>query len=139
MAAFEPGVIAAITGAECSLYSKASLESTLPSQAAHTSRVPRRDSFFLVLAPVMSSDYPTQASSRASSVVSTKPILTGELSGSAIDTTESAEPSEQIKKDRRSSSTSSFGASRLRFLKLGPVHNGGDPGVSDYVDIEEEE
>jgi len=53
--------------------------------------------------------------------------------------TESAEPSEHIKKDRRSSSTSSYGAFRLRFLKLGPVHNGGDPGVSDYVDIEEEE
>jgi hypothetical protein len=141
MAAFEPGVMAAITGTESSLYSKATFHTTLPSQAAHTIRAPQLDTAFLILAPVMSSDYPTPASSRASSLASTKPsapVLAGELSGSAIDMTESAEASEQIKKDRRSSSTSSYGAFRRRFLKLGPVHNGGDPGVSDYVDIEEE-
>jgi hypothetical protein len=142
MASFEPGVMAAITGSEGSLYSKAASQATLPSQAAHTSRVPGQDSSFLILAPAMSSDYPSPASSRTSSIASVKPLhatLSGESLESAVDMTETAEAGEQINKDRRSSSTSSYGAFRRRFLKLGPVHGGGDPGISDYVNIEEEE
>lgn len=141
MANYEPGVMAAITGAECSLYSKGTFQTTLPSQAAHTSHIPRPDSLFLVLAPVMSTDYPSPVSSRASSVVSAKPspTIVGEPATSAVDETEPAEAMVQFQKDRRSSSTSSYGAFRRRFLKLGPVHNGGEAGVSDYVNIEEEE
>jgi hypothetical protein len=141
MSSYEPGVISAITGSEGSLYSKAASQTTLPSQAAHTSQVPRRDSLFLVLAPVMSTDYPSSASSRTSSIDSIKPSLgklPSESSESAIDMTEPAEAGLHINKDRRSSSTGSYGAFTRRFLKLGPVHGGGDPGVSDYVEIEEE-
>lgn len=97
---------------------------------------------FLILAPILSSDYPSQPSSRASSVNSTTapaPALAaaGLLSTSAIDDSVPADAAEQVKKDRRSSSVSSTGAFRRRILKLGPVHNGGEPGVSDYVELDE--
>lgn len=142
MATYEAGIIAAITGAECSIAPHDALDAPLPSQAAHTFRIARPSSIFLVLSPVTSSDYPSHALSRTSSVdapVPTKPLLSSitQALGSAVDLTGSAEASEQVQKDRRSSSTSSLGQSKRRFLKLGPVHNGGDPGVSDYVDFEE--
>jgi hypothetical protein len=39
-------------------------------------------------------------------------------------------------KTRRSSSVSSDGVSPRKFLKLGPVFGGGEPGVGDYADDE---
>lgn len=142
MATFEAGVLAAITGAECSIAPLDKREQ-LPSQAAHTIRIPRPDSVFLVLSPVTSSDYPSPTSTRTPSVDSSappKPLLASitQTLGSAIDLTGSADASEQVQKDRRSSSTSSYGPFKRRFLKLGPVHNGGESGVSDYVEFDEE-
>jgi hypothetical protein len=143
MATFEAGIIAAITGAECSIAPHDATDAPLPSQAAHTIRIARPTSIFLVLSPVISSDYPSNASTQVPSTassVSSKPLLASMAPavGSAIDLTGSVEASEQVHKDRRSSSTSSYGPFKRRFLKLGPVHNGGEAGVSDYVDFEEE-
>ncbi|KAF2664084.1 hypothetical protein BT63DRAFT_100631 [Microthyrium microscopicum] len=98
----------------------------------------RRDSTFLVLAPESSSGFPKE-DSRSSSMSSTasKPILDNvAVDGSAIDTTAPADLVVPVK-DRRSSSVSSNGSAR-RFLKLGPVHFGGDPKESDWVEVPDE-
>jgi len=92
---------------------------------------PRSLSVFLELAPVLSTS-PSGASPQA---ISTR--LTAEAPASAIDMSTSAEASEQPNKDRRSSSVSSTSSARPRFLKLGPVHFGGDPLESDFVDVED--
>jgi hypothetical protein len=94
---------------------------------------PRSLSVFLELAPVLSTA-PSDAPSRATSA---RPVLTAEVPASAIDMTTPAEASEQPNKDRRSSSVSSTSSARPRFLKLGPVHFGGDPMESDFVDVED--
>jgi hypothetical protein len=141
------GVLAQVTGTECHI---AAYDKSVDIPSHHkvtetTGKLPR-PSFpgfgFLILAPTLSTDYPSQFSSRASSINSTTspaPAISSSevLPTSAIDDTTPADPAEHIKKDRRSSSVSSTGAFRRRILKLGPVHNGGEPGVSDYVEIEE--
>jgi len=94
---------------------------------------PRSLSVFLELAPVLSTS-PSDASPRATSA---QPVLASEIPASAIDMSTPVEASEQPNKDRRSSSVSSTGSARPRFLKLGPVHFGGDPLESDFVDVED--
>jgi len=103
---------------------------------------PRSLSVFLELAPVLSTSYPAQPSSRTSSTASSVPpkfdpsLLAVEPATSAVDLSAPAEASDQTHKDRRSSSVSSTSSARQRFLKLGPVHFGGDPLESDWVDAE---
>jgi hypothetical protein len=93
----------------------------------------RRDSVFLVLAPEQSDSYPKESASRSSSMASAeKPVL----NTSAVDTTTSEEPLVVVtQKTRRSSSISSDGSTSRRFLRLGPVHFGGDPLESDFVEV----
>ncbi|TGZ83518.1 hypothetical protein EX30DRAFT_83866 [Ascodesmis nigricans] len=81
----------------------------------------RRPSTFLTLAPVRSESYP-------------KPPATEHFChhcGSKI-----APPSPEVRPSARrssvSSTTSSNGEKKYRFLKLGPVHWGGVPGDDDY-------
>jgi hypothetical protein len=100
---------------------------------------PRSLSVFLELAPVLSTS-PSDASSRATSVSTSsvaRPVLTGEVPASAVDMSTPADASERTNKNRRSSSVSSTSSGRRRFLKLGPVHFGGDPLESDFVDVED--
>jgi len=97
------------------------------------------DPVFLSLAPVLSSSYPSQPASRSSSLSS---VDASALAGQpepeqAVDLTSSAEPSDQMVKERRSSSMSSNSSARRRFLKLGPVH-GGDQPQQDFVEVDEE-
>ncbi|OCL07641.1 hypothetical protein AOQ84DRAFT_54679 [Glonium stellatum] len=100
---------------------------------------------FLVLAPVSSASYPTQRPAQSSKVEATSTIdptekwfLPAEIPSSSIDQAEKATEAEYMPhKTRRSSSVSSsesFG--RPRFLKLGPVHFGGEPGVPDFTLLE---
>jgi len=98
----------------------------------------RRESAFLVLAPVKSDTYPVDKPHRAASVASStsaKSVEASKNDTSAIDSTVAAEPINGTQKTRRSSSMSSTG-SQHRFLKLGPVHFGGDPLESDFADAE---
>jgi len=134
MASFDAGALAEITGADCHIAPMANTTSTSQNTSTPThfaSHMARREPVFLVLAPVLSTDHPTPASSRASSFAMPKDT-------SAVDMTLTVEAADQLKKDRRSSSVSSSGGFRRRVLKLGPVHGGGEPGVSDYVELEEE-
>ena len=134
MASFDANALAKITGAECHIAPMAN-NTTMPQNAStptyFSSHMARREPVFLVLAPVLSTDHPTPASLRASSFAVPKDT-------SAVDMTLTVEAADQLKKDRRSSSVSSNGTFRRRILKLGPVHDGGEPGVSDYVELDEE-
>jgi hypothetical protein len=94
----------------------------------NSDNIPRGDSTFLVLAPVKSTTYPLQPASPTTSSPSDSPV-TACLTSTIV---------EPITKERRSSSTSSTGPFSKRYLKLSPVYGGGDSGVPDYVDIEEE-
>lgn len=118
----------------------------IPSSVVTQTPRPTRPMFpeggFLILAPTLSSGYPSQAFSRASSTGSTTataPALsTAALpSTSAIDDSASADAAQSVQKDRRSSSVSSTGGFLRRILKLGPVHNG-ETVTSDYVELDEE-
>jgi len=96
----------------------------------------RRPSNFLVLAPVTSESYPAMPKRRAS--------VSSEKNESAIESpllgpTDDVIPVEPMAiKTRRSTSVSSTSSEgrRLRFLKLNPVHWGGEQGEDDYA-IEE--
>jgi len=89
----------------------------------------RRPSNFLVLTPVLSDSYPKRRSS-----VSTK----SEASPILSPTTDIIPVEPMAFKTRRSTSVSSTSSEgrRLRFLKLNPVHWGGEDGEDDYA-IEE--
>jgi hypothetical protein len=79
---------------------------------------------FLVLAPATSEGYPTEQPMRSPSLASTTSTVSN--------------PNEVLRPRSNSTlSTSSTGSTRLRFLKLGPVYFGGDPTVSDFVDLDE--
>jgi len=128
----DAGSMAKVTGAKSHASSPSA--TTIPDATSQYSG-------FLILAPVLSNNYASASSSRASSVNSTSApapnLARAPLpSTSAIDDSTPADLAEQIKKDRRSSSVSSNGTFRRRILKLGPVH-GGESGVSDYVEFDE--
>lgn len=100
---------------------------------------------FLVLAPVSSASYPMHPPVQSPKVEATPAInpaerwfIPAEISSSPIDRSEkTAEVEYMPRKARRSSSVSSsesFG--RPRFLKLGPVYFGGEPGVPDFTLLE---
>lgn len=93
--------------------------------------------FFLSLAPATSESYPksrtTFVTPQSSSVVSPSIVKRAEsvTSESAIASDDVAVESsaaiiEAVKKDRRTSSVASNGASARRFLKLGPIHGDED-------------
>lgn len=110
-------------------------------ECAH--HIPVRNFTFLTLAPVTSASYPKRpTTSSSASKFKTAPVvdqvddfIPTERASPTIgyaDTT--ADEIEFMLKSRRSSSVSSaesFG--RPRFLKLGPVHWGGEPGVPDFT------
>jgi hypothetical protein len=144
MSSYDASVLAEITGAECHVaaYDKAVDIPSIVAQAPRSTRPMFPEGGFLILAPTLSSGYPSQPSSRASSIGSTTaaaPALSAAAlpSTSAIDDSAPADAAQSIKKDRRSSSVSSTGGFRRRILKLGPVHNGEKP-TSDYVELDEE-
>jgi hypothetical protein len=87
---------------------------------------------FLVLAPQTSSSYPKEqtAASRASSVSDRN------AAQSASSVIAAAQQARSTRSDSISSSSSAASATR-RFLKLGPVHYGGDPAESDFVEVDE--
>ncbi|EON69021.1 hypothetical protein W97_08279 [Coniosporium apollinis CBS 100218] len=93
-----------------------------PADASPDAR-PRRDSTFLALAPTQSNSFPASP-----------PSMSPRNSVAAVD---AVEPALGMETKRRSSSVSSGEAGRARFLKLGPVHYGGEMGVSDYAEQEE--
>ncbi|KAI9714563.1 MAG: hypothetical protein M1812_006368 [Candelaria pacifica] len=100
---------------------------------------------FLSLAPVQSASYPTTpASTPGNSKRGSEQATPGSSNSqpaiaSPTDNMAAPSPSEiaTALKTTRSSSTSTVDSDTLgrnRFLKLGPVHWGGDPGVSDWAD-----
>jgi hypothetical protein len=92
---------------------------------------------FLSLAPVQSASYPLQPTAGAASPnVAKATIPDGGIPNPPRDLVLSAEEITRAEKTRRSSSVSSEGISPRRFLKLGPVFWGGEPGVGDYADDE---
>ncbi|KAI9815819.1 MAG: hypothetical protein M1832_005233 [Thelocarpon impressellum] len=101
----------------------------------------RKPADFLVLAPVQSASYPI---SRESSIsTSTKPVPEPSAASPVIMTAPATPEIDEVSTDSavstvstvstpsRSSSVSSTGN---RFLKLGPVHWGGEPGVGDWAE-----
>ncbi|KAJ6264491.1 hypothetical protein Dda_0637 [Drechslerella dactyloides] len=99
----------------------------------------RRPSNFLLLAPVTSDSYPSAPKQRRASISSKSEASDEAIASPELEATNNVIPVEPMMlKKRRStsmSSTSSEGR-RLRFLKLGPVHWGGEEGEDDYA-IEE--
>jgi hypothetical protein len=117
-------------------------------------------STFLSLAPETSSSYPTRRTSTASDSAAAASAGTSAATATAADaaatasTTDAAakeassavdlsapaagSPPQPAAKPRRSSSISSAGSSGLKFLRLGPVHFGGDPREADFVLLAEE-
>jgi len=107
--------------------------------------IPVQNFTFLTLAPVISASYPARPRTIPSAPKAAKvdhanfdredDFIPAEMASPTVgsaDTT--AEEIEYMLKKRRSSSvssTESFG--RPRFLKLGPVHWGGEPGVPDFT------
>jgi len=80
---------------------------------------------FLSLVPIQSDSYPSSTASSTASTPSDKAPEIVSPRMNAVDQELAAVP----EKTRRSSSVSSG-----RFLKLGPIHFGGEPGVSDFAD-----
>jgi len=91
---------------------------------------------FLVLAPETQGYKPTAEKLRSASISSAGDKNT---TTQAVDATAAPATTSEQTRVRRSSSISSASssASRLRFLKLGPVHFGGDPAESDFVELDD--
>lgn len=120
----EVAIMSEISGADCHIapLSRVTSREVEPAVKTTCSHLIPLEHKFLVLAPVISSSYPAQK-------------------------TEASTPTEPfdvdiVKKERRSSSSGSSASDasgKLRFLKLGPVHFGGEPGELDYVLLQPEE
>lgn len=120
MATYNASTLAEITGTDSHIAPISSPTIKMAQSAAQIAF--RQESFFLVLAPVLSADYPTLPTASAAStpaVVAATPV---------------SELLPIIMKDRRSSSVGSDGSFKPRILKLGPVHGGQQNGGSDYVE-----
>jgi len=100
----------------------------------------RRPSNFLILAPVTSDSYPSAPKPRRASISSKSESSEAITASPILSPTADVIPVEpMVIKTRRSTSVSSTSSSegrRLRFLKLNPVHWGGEEGDDDYA-IEE--
>ncbi|KIW08986.1 uncharacterized protein PV09_00889 [Verruconis gallopava] len=123
MASIDASILSEITGTDSHIAPPTSpVQTTMVQTPIQASA--RRDSGFLVLAPVLSTDYPIPLSS------ATAP------STSAVEVP--ATEAEPMKKERRSSSVSSGdGLFKRKILRLGPIH-GGDRSGSDFVELDEE-
>ncbi|KAF2839428.1 hypothetical protein M501DRAFT_1016509 [Patellaria atrata CBS 101060] len=110
----------------------------------------RRGSSFLSLSPIASDSYPLLRRPSTFLVLSPKASgssypVTPLVSPPAVNSTvnplslvpEVGNQTVQAPLHRRSSSVSSDGSARPRFLKLGPVHFGGEQGVGDFAEVEE--
>jgi hypothetical protein len=117
---------------------------------------PARPSTFLVLAPISSPTYPMTRPSFPSPTTPTKEVapviapeaphwFAPELASPPIDKadTTAKEIEDMLNKEerqRRRSSTSSTSSNssygRPRFLKLGPVHFGGNPDDKDFTEVD---
>jgi len=105
-------------------------------QSVPVSHLPR-ESEFLVLAPVLSNSYPAMSPLFRSTSIASESAASSDEANTAVDTTTIAEIDSALKKTRRSSSVSSTGSGRTRYLRLGPVHWGGEPGIADFVEADE--
>jgi hypothetical protein len=113
--------------------------------------MPTMPTTFLSLVPETSSSYPTQRASTSAAdasattagatttTASTTTTDAAKETSSAVDLTAPAAAGDAATaKARRSSSISSTGSGGLKFLRLGPVHFGGDPRQADFVLLAEE-
>jgi len=91
---------------------------------------------WLSLAPIHSASYPMNP--HKATTEKTEKIADAAASLST-DQTVAPAPKERTSSISSAGSSTSSGFIKLRFLKLSPVHGGGEPGVSDYVEWEEEE
>jgi len=143
----DASVIAQITGTNYSapfdtnatMSSPSTTESSIPitkEQDVPASHL-RRGSAFLVLTPVLSNSYPAIPAVSRSTSIASESAASAEEASPTVDTTTVAEIESVLKKTRRSSSVSSTGSGRARYLRLGPVHWGGEPGVPDFVEADE--
>ncbi|KAF1808128.1 hypothetical protein P152DRAFT_453137 [Eremomyces bilateralis CBS 781.70] len=128
----DAAIMSEITGTDCHIepfassaahttpLRKASISSSLPSPSMEAP-----PTTFLCLVPVHSDSFPS--SHLRSSSLPSPPALPSVPE----------QPIMLVDQQRRTSdsSTTSTG-SALRFLKLGPVHFGGEPGVGDYADMD---
>jgi hypothetical protein len=125
VASIDSSILSEITGTDPHIIpSPKTLESAMAQSSSPAAQ--RRDSVFLVLAPVLSTDYPSPISSSVSPPPST-------------DAAASVPEVQPVLKERRSSSVSSGDGLKRKVLKLGPVHGGQHAsGDSDFVDLDEE-
>ncbi|KAI9868196.1 MAG: hypothetical protein M1813_006941 [Trichoglossum hirsutum] len=95
---------------------------------------------FLCLVPVQSASYPPQPAAprgvSSTNATGLPPDTTGVPTPLRDSMILAAGDVDRTVKTRRSSSVSSDGVSPRKFLKLGPVFGGGEPGVGDYADDE---
>jgi len=92
---------------------------------------------FLSLAPVHSNTYPAAQQTTASASATTAAAKPSSPTSPSSTTAPATLPLDTTaEKTRRSSSMSSTssGLNPQRFLKLGPVFYGGEPGVPDYAE-----
>jgi hypothetical protein len=124
MASYDSSVLSEITGTDSHIAPPASATTSAMAQTIEQGTV-RRDSVFLVLAPVLSTDYASASAAKTPS-----------------QSTEAAGPVpvvQPVQKERRSSSASSSESPfKRRVLKLGPVHGGQHKTGSDFVELDEE-
>ncbi|KAF2476040.1 uncharacterized protein BDR25DRAFT_90025 [Lindgomyces ingoldianus] len=103
-------------------------------ECAH--HIPRRNFAFLPLAPVMSTTYPKRSPPTSPKIEVLPADIATLYIGEDLES-ESAQTNDTrpyFPKTRRSSSMSSIESfGRRRFLKLNPVHGGGEVGVPDFT------
>ena len=133
MAAYdEAALISELSGADCHI-APPDMKNELvaePFVQANRSLLMPFEHKFLVLAPVLSATYPIQPVASQLSLDS--------LAADSTSKTNQAVFVNPIQKERRSSSVESSDFSSPRFLKLGPIHFGGEPGQSDFAEHDDE-
>jgi hypothetical protein len=104
--------------------------------------IPFHGGAFLTLAPIASDTYPTSRPNQTTPKTDAKPMSPADFvpvlnqEPSAIATASVQESLGEHQKTRRSSSVGSDTPGKPRFLKLGPVFFGGEPGVTDYAEVD---
>jgi len=126
--------LSTITGAECHIASYSAEVDAAHRAEEQQSPAPlvnhlRRESAFLVLAPVLSTNYPTKTTSEL------RPSTSDSQIALAIPVPQDIAAPEGTQKTRRSSSTGSD-TMRKRFLRLGPIFGG--ESFQDFVEMDEE-
>lgn len=122
----EAAILSETSGADCHiapLSRQTSREIQPHEQTTCSHHIPLKQ-MFLVLAPVCSSSFPAQPTEARSASITSEP--------------QSFEIEPVEKESRSNSSGSNDSVGKFRFLRLGPVHFGGEPGELDYVLVPEE-